>query len=121
MHAMASTQAMRLRAVIPIRRFVTARASTGFIESPVSNGPVNLISGFGVPTMRDEQVDLEWLDRGIWGVTKSRQPGVEPGQATPHHPLVVPHHHRTGRARGHAQDPTGDLHVLLEVHPGPRS
>jgi hypothetical protein len=97
MQATDSTQAMRLH-VNPRRRFVAARSSTSFMESsPAFNVPVSLISTFGVPTMREERAELEWLDRGICGVTKSRQPGVEPGQAAPQHPLVVPHQ-RTGRA-----------------------
>jgi len=62
------TQAMRVRAVVPSRHFVAARARTGFMEpSPASNVPVSLISAFGVPTMLDERTELEWLDRGICG------------------------------------------------------
>ena len=90
------------------------------MASPVSF-PVTLISAFGVPTMRDERAELEWLDRGICGVTTSPQPGVEPGQAAPHHPLVVPPQQRTCGARRHSEQPPGDLHVLLEVHPSLRA
>jgi hypothetical protein len=57
MHAMDSTQAMRLRAVVRRPRLVTARVRRGFMASPSRSREI-LIPGFGVPTMRDEE--LNW-------------------------------------------------------------